>query len=416
MALGLSHCTPSSSTSTSQSTKPPVSLAKVSSTGTGTAAASAPARPGVSAFELDDSDFLVRAISVGLQTYIGSQTPVLNYKLPSSADYAEILRCPSNTVILGVSSAVPLQDVELSGLSTAQKNQIYQTNDFFNAAINAGCAQISLGTVVSSFYDSWAPTGSYRYVIRACVSPQRLLDTATLTTRNCSMQVGISAALTDYVNSRSDQQNTYLEKTNADSANLLLALQAAKQQADTYACFLQWCECGATAQDQSICQRDAQGNPTSCSGGAYMQAVTLKKKQAIITLTAVSLDLTMTLATSSFEGPIGIAGDLLGATTALSGMSFNTMFQSLASQVQDFPKACAAGISLNLQMSAVAESVLSIQNQYAYDNCQAQAAGAMLNATAGSDTSSTLSNSASCPTLSEIMTDTTVSTSTGSSL
>ncbi len=378
----------------------------------------------VSAFDLDSNEFLPIPLTVGLQSFLNTQTPVLNYGVSVDSDYVQIVRCPANAILVGPMNTINLQDVQLSSLSTAQRNSYYANNDFFTIAMKSGCSQLTMGTTQTTFYDAWVPSGSYRWLVRECVSPQRLTDIGNLTTRNCSRQVAISPLLKDFANTRDKTQSKYLQLANQDSANLLLSLSAAKQIADQYACYIQWCECGANPSQQSICQRDAKGVPTQCTGGEYGRAVDTAKKNAIVTLVAVGLDVAMNAALSGENlglnamkaGGFGAGMTVFGYLSSLGGWSFSAMFQALASQAQDFPHSCGKGISLNLQMSQAALAVQANQAQYNFDACHAKAAIAATNAIGGVSTSTT--SSQTCPTTPNIPqaapeSQTTTSTGTG---
>lgn len=362
----------------------------------------------VSAFNLDDDRFLILDFTVGLETYLNSQTPVLNYSPVLDVDYVEIMRCPVNAVIAGASATLNLKEMELSAGTLTDRENMYRHNDFWSSAVLAGCTQLTTGTMSLAFYDSWAPNGSYRYLIRSCINPQRLTDIDKLTSRNCSRQIAVTIPLSDYVNTRAQAEMEYLRKANEASGRLLTTLVAAKQQADSYACFLQWCECGAS--EQSICARDAKGVPAPCTGGIYGTVVAKTKKDAIVTLVSVGFDLALNAATSGPKGGLtaiaqsgkgvmgafGGAGTVLGYGASLSGMSFSMMFQALAAQTQDFPKSCAKGISNDVQMSKIAQAVEAAQAEYNYYGCRALAAKSMTSAAAG-DSASSVDFSA-CPT------------------
>jgi hypothetical protein len=367
--------------------------------------------PKVSAFELDDSRFLPTRFTIGLETFLNSQTPVLNYDVPLDTDFVEIMRCPLNAVLTGASDTVRLEDIELSDASSSERARMYRNNDYFAVAVNAGCSQLTQGTRELAFYDSWAPSGSYRYLIRPCVSSDRLVDTEKLTTRNCSRQIGITQPLKDYVNKRDKEQREFLRKASEASSNILLTLQTAKQHADTFGCFIQWCECGSGSHDQSICQRDVNGVPNECTGGEHGRAVAKAKKAAIVTLVAVATDLLLNAATSGPAGGLGQIKNivtkpglgstfgggmvLMGYGASLNGMSFNLMFQALATQTADFPRTCAQGVSIDLEMTKYALAVQGAQVEYNYNQCRATAAQAMTSSAAGEGGNGDFSN---CPT------------------
>lgn len=344
----------------------------------------------VSALDLDTNKFLIKRLSVGMETYLQSQTPVLNFDRPADADYVEIMRCPHNIAIQGASDTIHLDNIELTSLPSTERDRLYRNNDFFAAGIAAGCTQLTQGMSALSFYDSWASNGSFRYLLRACVAPERLTDTDKLSSRNCTREVAISSTVKDYVNTRTQKQRDYLAKATAAAADLLLATHAVTQKADEYACYIQWCECGSSTADKSICQRDAKGLPKSCSGGEQGKAVALAKKKAIVTLVAVSAEILVSIPMMGTSGEGGIIMrafeqimDKSQFLTALGGMAFNQMFQELSTQTQDFPKACAQGVSIDTQMVGLSQNVQRAENEYNYYACLASTAQANQDAASG---------------------------------
>ena len=174
----------------------------------------------VSRFSLDDEKFNVVRLAIGLQTFLESQSPVVTYKLPRDADYVEILRCKHDTILNAGATPVSLVDLELSGLSEFQKGQLYRSNDYFRAGEDSNsCELITDGHLGESFIDSFSPSGSYRYLVRACVTPKRLVDTEKLTKRNCSKRVAISSELV-YTNERKAKEQKYLRLASAFASRI----------------------------------------------------------------------------------------------------------------------------------------------------------------------------------------------------
>jgi len=358
----------------------------------------------VSAFELDDPVFLITRFTVGLQPFLNSQTPVLSFDLPPKADYVEIMRCPTNAVLSGVSTTISLKSISLSTVSSTDKANLFRNNDFWGSAISAGCGQLTTGATGANFYDSWAASGSYSYLIRACVSPERMSDTSQLSSRNCTRQIAVSDPLPDYTNKRIEAQRVLLQKANQASGDMLTTLAAVKQKADEEACYIQWCECGANSSQQSICQRDEKNVPAPCKGGEHGKQVAKAKKAAITNLVAVALDLALNFATTKVKGGgvMGVAGAAFGTAMSLNGMTFDSMFQKLATTVQDFPATCAQGIAMDQELAAGAKAVIAAKAQYDFYACRALAAKYMTTASAGGDTTSTAeADFANCPTTTE---------------
>jgi len=161
-------------------------------------------RPKISAFRLDDPLFNLTQVSVGLQNLMFSESPVISYKIPEMADFVEILRCRKEA-----GSLSELINVELSGRSESWRSHMYRSRDFFKyAEASQDCELLTDGHSRKDFVDTFAPSGSYRYLVRACVSPGRLSDKEQLSARNCSRRVGISSEFNNFVNKRKrDEQN-----------------------------------------------------------------------------------------------------------------------------------------------------------------------------------------------------------------
>lgn len=177
-------------------------------------------RPKVSRFSLDDQKFNVVRLAVGLQSFVGSQTPVLSYKLPRDADYVEILRCEHNTILSGGVNPISLADLELSGLSEFEKGQLYRSSDYFKIAEDSNsCELVSDGHLGEAFLDSFSPSGDHRYLVRSCVTPTRLEDRDKLSGRNCSRRVAISDELT-HTNTRKDKELEALRLSNIFAAKI----------------------------------------------------------------------------------------------------------------------------------------------------------------------------------------------------
>lgn len=209
-------------------------------------------RSAVSAFELDDSEFRPNGLRVGKQDFLNYECPVISYFMPKKADYVEILRCQSDAIIRGTFDN--LSDVDLGNESIDIETTTFQTNKFWEAAASQRtCSLIATDyTDNNQFMDCATASGSYRYILRACVDTERLRDTELLQdSRNCSRQVALSQPLKDYVNRRSrDAREAIAEmtlnRTRADNLgrqiygkvleynNALIACQDLSMERETY--------------------------------------------------------------------------------------------------------------------------------------------------------------------------------------
>jgi hypothetical protein len=169
-------------------------------------------RPKVSAFSLDEQPFHVAGVRVGLQDYMSSESPAISFIRPDAADFVEILRC-SKDAIINV-GGLTVENVELGTSQSSEQTQVMQRNDFWAAAQQSNACVLLASDYGDKqiFIDGFSPSGGFRWIIRACVSPTRLQDTAGLSTRNCSRQVAVSPVLEDFKNKRVESERLALEE------------------------------------------------------------------------------------------------------------------------------------------------------------------------------------------------------------
>ncbi|MBI2603206.1 MAG: hypothetical protein HYW48_09125 [Deltaproteobacteria bacterium] len=164
----------------------------------------------VHAIKLDDIDFRVSGVRVGEQVFLQYKTPVLTYEMPAIADYVEILRCPSDRIIMG--GADILEDVERKAMTAEEETRIFRANNFWEMAVQtSGCILVASSYSDPFLADSFAETGTYFYYLRACINPKRLIGFETFTTTNCSRQVTRSVEY-KHVNERDRLELLALQK------------------------------------------------------------------------------------------------------------------------------------------------------------------------------------------------------------
>lgn len=174
----------------------------------------------VSSFDLDDQKFSVVALAIGSKTFMNSESSVVIYKLPRDADYVEILRCKHDTILSGGVNPISLVELEISGLSDSEKAQAYRQNNYFRVAEDSkGCELVTDGHLGENFIDSFSPSGAFRYLVRSCVAPGRLIDKERLTSRNCSLRVAISSEV-NYTNARKAKEQQALKLTSVYAARI----------------------------------------------------------------------------------------------------------------------------------------------------------------------------------------------------
>ncbi|MBP6216986.1 MAG: hypothetical protein KA436_00190 [Oligoflexales bacterium] len=317
----------------------------------------------VSAHDLDDKKFFITRFVVGLQKFIDSETPFLVYEKPKDADYVEIMRCKSQAIISGGLDTIRLEDIEISNLSISEKDRMYRNNDFFTAASKntSACTIISNGSMEKTFYDSWAPNGSFRYLMRSCVSNERLTDKDQLSNRNCSKQIGISNELKDYTNLRSEGDKAAAKQIDELSVQLDGVIRSLSEK----------------GQEAGI-ELDA------CAEREHNREVFKKRRDAITTMVAIGLDIMLEFRTAEPDAwgngvgnglkktfkhyvsewtSFGAWMDRIQMAGAVGGYTFRNMFVDLTAGVEDMPRTCEAGVRLSEEIKNLSLQFEAITNK-----------------------------------------------------
>lgn len=310
----------------------------------------------ISRFRLDDRSFSVLKLAIGQQLFLESQSPVVAYKIPDVADYVEILRCQTNVILNAGTDTIKLTDIELSKFTPEQRDSFYRNNNFFaEAERQEECELVSTGTFREEFLDSWAPSGKYRWLVRACVSPNRLLDKEKLSTRNCSRRVAISSAL-QVSNNRKKKENSFLRKANQYSLEMEQIAQKMVWMGKEFNYALQFCE-----------------------DFHHGEEIRKKKKEAIIILIATAIEVPLELATAGravvdgkpvsflkhYTNPKEIM-DILQLMGALGGMTFVPILQALTFTSEDVPRTCPKTLNIEQQLAAATQELLIAGLRYGY--------------------------------------------------
>ncbi|MCB9229606.1 MAG: hypothetical protein H6618_08340 [Deltaproteobacteria bacterium] len=167
-------------------------------------------RPKVHAIRLDSGDFRVSGLRVGEEVFYRYATPVVFFTMPQDSDYVEILRCPDNVIIHGGRDVIDYADMGSTDLN--EEVAVFARNNFWEAAVaTSGCVMVASSYTDSSFEDTFAPTGSYHYYIRACVDEDRLTGTEDFGHIHCSRMVSRSLPHR-HKNQRSREELQALEK------------------------------------------------------------------------------------------------------------------------------------------------------------------------------------------------------------
>ena len=354
-------CVPASSTSKYvQQRNPAVSGLTGTDNSTNPTGSAYKVRPNVSAFTLDDGNFLVTGVGIGLASFMQSKSPVVNFFLPPQADYAEILRCSLDVTLPPGPTGVDLPDIEVSGRTSNQKIALYKATDYFGEAQTLpGCTLITDGTVTTNYFDSFAPTGSYVYLVRSCVNPIRLTDSKFLTSRNCSLQVAISAPLTSFTNTRRDKENADLKDA---------AIQASALD-----------QVGTTMRALA---EQANSALDTCNLTEQHRASSVKIKNSWAQLAATAIDVTLDLGlTAAMQAKKGASAllkhyttpkpmnmlDLLNLVASAQGFNFATAFHDLVSSSNDMPRSCTRYLKLidDMQTAQSKLAVPTLEYQHA---------------------------------------------------
>lgn len=304
-------------------------------------------RPKVSSLALDEAHFRIFGLRVGLQDFMSSQSPTVVVNLPESADYAEILRCKHDTVIRG--AFADLLDVDLGSPSTADATRIFKANNFWDAAAQNtnSCFLVSAGHSDKSFLDTFALSGSYRYVARACVNMERL-EKDGATNRNCSRQVALSPALMDFKNARVEAERA--------------ALGLAQQWTD---------KVNGLGRHIHYLTVDFNNSLARCDKWETDRQVRLKKREGIQTLLGFGLAVGKNLLTA---GGIATSGTFGSRVTALwnqrdavasEGAKITTSLNGLFASPYDYPRTCTEATRLQRELVARTQELKSAHQYWA---------------------------------------------------
>ena len=305
----------------------------------------------VSVLSLDSPKFLVRMPTIGLQNLMRSQSPVVGFLLPRDADYVQIFRCKSHVSLVGSLKSTSIDDLSISTMDQNELQKIYASTDFFSlAGQNKDCELITdnyngghangseeVGSI-NSYFDAFAPSGDFRYLIRACVHPSRLTDVKETSNRSCSRWVAATRTLKGYKNERSDRVVKARRKE---------AVQAAKID-------------GAIV---NIYNRSQLANDAidRCAVRERDRAVDLKVKEAWIVVAASVLEIGIEFQTVGQKGmnnilrhytiffkKKGTGGnwfsaivDLFQLVAATEGVQLGPIFNQIFRSSEDMPRSCS---------------------------------------------------------------------------
>ncbi len=280
-------------------------------------------RPLVSAYLIDEAKFKLNGTQVGLQSFIKYDTPFVTWMMPEQADYVEILRCKGDVQISGLDRA--LGDVEVGTMSKDSEVQDYKANSYWKSAEDSGACTL-IGKDFNErheFIDMSAPSGNWRYIVRACVDIKRLADSKLAGSRNCSRQIGVSGVLSYFENKR--------EKIK------LTAMQVVTDQRSKMD--------GISRQIYSE-TIDFNNALVECANREHKRLVSLKRRAAISQLIGLGVSFGANIFSAStsaissmdtFKKIWSTKDSIAGASVPIGGM-----LMDLTTSEDDFPKTCTA--------------------------------------------------------------------------
>lgn len=161
----------------------------------------------VSPIQIDRSDFSPSGVSINTSLLNGHEVIAIEYDIPTEADFIQVLRCKNSTIIQGQTTDL---DEVLSIENNEQRDDLFRNNLFWEDA-RSKCNFIADHFLRKTLLDSFAPSGEYYYLLRACVKSSRLeiLEDGQ-TSRNCSRTIEKTSTIV-YINERSQDVLETLE-------------------------------------------------------------------------------------------------------------------------------------------------------------------------------------------------------------
>ena len=291
-------------------------------------------RPVVSAYLLDEPKFKLNGTQSGLQSFLNYETPFVTWMMPEQADYVEILRCKGDVAIAGLDRS--LADVEVGTMTKEAELRDFKENHYWKSAEESGACTL-IGKDFNERHellDMAAPSGNWRYIVRACVDLKRLADSKEAGSRNCSRQLGVSAVLSYFQNKR--------EKIKLD------ALQAVTDQRS---------KMDAISREIYSITIDFNNALIECTKREKDRQVSLTRRAAITQLVGLGVSFAANIYSASakavssvdtfkkvWEGKNAIAG----ASVPIGGM-----LMDLTAKASDFPRSCTAAEEARIKLETL---------------------------------------------------------------
>jgi len=291
-------------------------------------------RPVVSAYMIDAAKFKLNGTQTGLQSFLNYDTPFVIWMMPEQADYVEILRCKGDVAISGLDRS--LSDVEVGTMTKDAEVEEFKKNDYWKSSEQSGACTL-IGKDFNErqqLVDMAAPSGNWRYIVRACVDLKRLADVKQAGSRNCSRQLGVSSILTYFENKR--------EKIKLD------ALQAVTDQRS---------KIDAISREIYGATVDFNNALVECAKREKNRQVSLKRRAAITQLVGLGVSFAANIyaASATAVSSVDTFKKVWDGKNAIAGASvpIGGMLMDLTANENDFPRSCTAAEKARLELQTL---------------------------------------------------------------
>ncbi|MDD9952701.1 MAG: hypothetical protein OXT67_14165 [Zetaproteobacteria bacterium] len=268
--------------------------------------------------KLDSQQFRIDRPLVALKPFLEFKTPLVDFTLPQQANYVEIMRCLASVSLTPATGGTDLAELYASALPLEKIETTLTEHRYWEDILSKqGCQLVSSGTRVPLTPDAYAPSGSFHYLLRACIDPTRL-DTGSqsYSTRNCSRFVTISPLVSSYTNQRQDKSKRLAKAASAMSSKM-------EQTA---------------AQMRTLSER-AVKQLNDCATANHLFQVNKTVRDSWVTMAAVGLEIVIELASIKDVFPMeafsfGEAAKYYGKTLTFQRYRDASAFQQLMDLTQ----------------------------------------------------------------------------------
>jgi hypothetical protein len=297
-------------------------------------------RPKVAQWKLDTQDFEFPSVVAGKRALLGHDIPILNFNVPTLADYTDIYRCECDATFNTFN--LNEQNIPDNQQTSAVRDEITKSSKC------TAFPMVNRNTVL----DPGARSGCYVYILRACVHNSRIKD--VVSSETCSRRFVISNKIS-HTNTKKEAQLEYEDKANQAmidamaEANILVNLS-----------------------------EEIVNINRACNDRKFKAQVTKKQRDAELLFVSIAVEVTMELATLQPDPHKGqkvsklqhykrglnpkngaAAMDVLQMLQALAGFSFHAPLMEVFTSSEDFPYFCAGSKAKKPLWSAQYKSLLN---------------------------------------------------------